>query len=80
MTLSEDPVVLERPSCPLCRGEGYLLTGALVAMCQECATREWEEFSQGLEDFPPCWGYASCAEECMGLCPWGEECREAAKE
>ncbi len=65
-------------SCPACRGYGYIESGHLVRVCPECARRDWEAFERGLLGDPPCFGYASCSEECMLLCPWGEECREAA--
>lgn len=80
MTVSDSSVSVFRPLCPLCRGEGFIFTGAAIARCPECDRREWKEFSRGLRDLPPCWGYASCSQEAMRRCPWGEECREAAKE
>jgi hypothetical protein len=64
--------------CPLCRGEGIIFIGAMIARCPACDRREWEEFSRGLKDLPPCWGYACCSQEAMRECPWGEGCKEAA--
>jgi hypothetical protein len=77
VTASDSDIALDRPLCPLCRGEGFVFTGAAIARCPECDRREWEEFSRGFRDLPPCWGYASCSEECMGLCPWAKGCKEA---
>lgn len=42
----------------------------------KCAAREWEEFTQGLLDYPPCYGYSSCAPQVMRKCPWRKDCRE----
>lgn len=80
MTISDSEVSVLRALCPLCRGEGFIFTGAAVARCPECSRRDWEEFSEGRQDLPPCWGYASCSQECMDLCPYSDGCREAAKE
>jgi hypothetical protein len=61
--------------CPLCRGEGFVLRGAAVARCPECERRDWEEFGEGFQDLPPCYGYASCSPRVMRSCPWGGGCR-----
>lgn len=71
-------VAFARALCPLCRGEGFVFAGAVVTRCPECARRDWEEFSEGRQDLPPCWGYASCSEECASLCPWADGCGEEA--
>lgn len=80
MTISDSEVSVLRALCPLCRGEGFIFTGAAVARCPECERRDWEEFSRGLKDLPPCFGYASCSERTMLLCPWAEGCKEEAAE
>lgn len=76
MTLPESAVAMHRPLCPLCRGDGFVTRGATIARCPACEAREWEAFAKGLQDFPPCFGYACCSGECMDLCPWREGCRE----
>lgn len=78
MTLSdlEQEIAITRVFCPLCRGEGYILTGATVRRCPECDRRDWEDFHAGRQDLPPCYGYASCAPGVMKKCPWRKDCRE----
>lgn len=75
-TCPESIIAVNRPLCPMCRGDGVILRGATIARCPECEAREWEEFNRGLKDHPPCFGYASCAPKVMRKCPWGEGCKE----
>lgn len=75
-TFPESIIAVTRPLCPLCRGDGFVLRGNTVARCPECDRRGWEEFSEGRQDLPPCFGYACCSKECMRLCPWAEGCQK----
>lgn len=72
-------LVIERPPCSTCRGFGYVESGHCIRNCPECLETDLMEFSRGLRDSPPCYGYASCREECMGLCPWAEGCRGVSR-
>lgn len=78
--ITESIAIVPRPLCSLCRGEGFVFRGPMVARCPECERREWDEFNRGLKDHPGCYGWASCSEECMALCPWGEGCARESGE
>jgi len=71
-------IAASRP-CPTCRGAGYTGAGHVIRVCPKCLELDLMEFAEGLKDCPPCYGYASCCEECMGLCPWAEGCRGVSR-
>lgn len=79
MTISDSDVLMLRHLCPRCRGDGVVVEGNAVGICQECERRDWEEFHAGKQDSPPCFGYASCSGECMMLCQWAEGCKEVVR-
>lgn len=34
----------------------------------------WDDFYNGLMDFPPCYGECSCPPRCFVNCPYAEDC------
>lgn len=79
ITIGDQELVMASRPCPTCRGAGYTGSGHVIRVCPECLASDAAEFAEGLKDCPPCFGFASCREECMGLCPFSEGCKEVVR-